>query len=195
MGIQRKIIGRVYDAKRALRARKLQRYRDDASAPVIGLRVIIVMNAGIGNAVEATPLVQAVRSLWPRAHMTLIAPAGDLFSGWCVPDRIVASWDEVCGDDVDHTLLAWFTEAPEGVPGETHRAMRAFPDYLLRPEREVNMDLARELGYRGATPPLFVSLREPADAPPDSPMRISIGPLACSVSSVPAHSAPMPYRP
>jgi ADP-heptose:LPS heptosyltransferase len=174
MGIQHKIVGRVYDAKRALRVRKLQRYRDDASAPVIGPRVIIGMDAGIGNAVEATPLVQAVRAIWPRAHMTLIAPAGDLFSGWCVPDRIVCSWDEVCGDDVDHTLLAWSTEAPEGVPGETHRAMRAFPDYLLRPEREVNMDLVRELGYRGETPPLFVSLRDPADAPPDSPMRISI---------------------
>ena len=35
MGIQRKIVGRLYDAKRALRARKLQRYRDEGSAPVV----------------------------------------------------------------------------------------------------------------------------------------------------------------
>lgn len=174
MGIQRKIVGRVYDAKRALRARKLQRYRDQASAPLVGPRVIVAMDAGIGNAVEATPLVQAIRMLWPRAHMTLVAPDGDLFEGWCVPDRIVGSWDEVSGDDVDHTFLAWFAEAPEGVPGEVHSAMRSFPDYLLRPERDVNMDLARELGYRGDTPPLYASLRRPKQAPPDSTLRISI---------------------
>ena len=115
MGIQDKIVGRVYDAKKAWQARKLQRYRDDMAAPAFGPRVVVAMDEGIGNAIEATPLVQAIRVLWPRAHMTLIVPDGDLFEGWCVPDRMVRSWDEISGDDIDHTtprdegesILAW----------------------------------------------------------------------------------------
>ena len=166
MPLKDRIVGRLYDAKRAMRARRLEKYKEECAGPMVSHRVVVDMSVGIGNAVEATPMVQALRSLWPRAHMTLVAPIGDMFSDWCIVDRAVGSWDDVADEAVEDVFLPWFAEAPDNVSGDVHRAMRAFPDYLLRPEREVNMDLARELGYRGDTPPLFVAMREPASPPP-----------------------------
>ncbi len=173
-GMKGRIIGRVYDAKRALRARKLQGYQEACAGPLVAPRVVVAMDAGIGNAVEATPLAQAIRSLWPRAHLTLIAPFGDLFADWCVADRVVDSWDDIAGDDVDHAFLTWSTAAPDGVQGRVHAAQRLFPNYLLRPEREVNVDAVRKLGYRGDTPPLYVTMRAPERPPPDAALRFCI---------------------
>lgn len=173
MDLRQEIIERVYAMKRSMHRRR-SRARRGRERKLFDGRVVVGMNAGIGNAVEATPLVQALRTLWERAYITVVAPPGDLFSDWCVPDRVVSSWGEISGDDIDHTFLAWYSSMPEGVPGEIHKAMGAFQDYLLRPEREINLDLARIQGFAGAPPPLYVTMRRPAEPPPDAALRIGI---------------------
>ena len=122
--------------------------------------------------------MSALRVIWPRAEITAVVPSGDLFDDWCVPDRVVSSWDALSGESIDKTFVAWSAETPEDVPGEVFSAQRAFPDYLLRPEREVNMNLAREQGYQGDTPPLYVGMRRPEETPPDAFRRVTIVPGA-----------------
>jgi ADP-heptose:LPS heptosyltransferase len=135
------------------------------------------MDAGIGNAIEATPLVQAVRMLWPRAHLTILPPPGDLFDDWCVVDRIARAPGDLAGERFDAAILAWCVEAAG--PWEAHETVPAqglFPHWQLRPEREVNMDAARRLGYEGPTPPLHVSARPPKEPLPPGPLTIALAP-------------------
>jgi ADP-heptose:LPS heptosyltransferase len=176
MDLRQPLIESVYALKRGLRQRRRARDRKAAEGPLRSPRVVVGMDAGIGNAVEATPLVQALRALWPRADLTLVAPFGDLLADWCVPDRIVSGWDAVSSEPIDVAFLTWASPPPAGLPEsvDVHRANRMLPDYLLRPEREVNLDLAREHGWAGDAPPLYVSMRRPDSMPPDARVRIGI---------------------
>jgi ADP-heptose:LPS heptosyltransferase len=176
MDLRQPLIGSVYALKRGLRQRRRARDRKAAEGPLRRPRVAVGMDAGIGNAIEATPLVQALRALWPRAEITLVAPPGDLLADWCVPDRVVHDWSAISSEPIDVAFLAWASPPPEGLPEsvELHRANRLLPDYLLRPEREVNLDLAREQGFDGDAPPLYVSMRAPETMPPDTRLRIGV---------------------
>jgi ADP-heptose:LPS heptosyltransferase len=165
----------AYAVKRILWRASLRRYR--ATQGIAGPRVLVRMDAGIGNAVEATPLVQAVRTLWPRAKLAILPPPGGLFDGWSVPDEILDA-EGLRGRRFDHTFLAWSVERSTAgfEPGRVHRAEGLFPLWQLRPERESNLEPVRALGWRGETPPLYVSLREPGRPVPEGRRRIAIVP-------------------
>ena len=179
MTLKDRAVERVYAIKQRAWREKRERYREAGRHPPVSARVLVRMDAGIGNAVEATPLVQAVRALWPRVHLTIVPPAGDLFADWNVVDAIVRP-DELAGKSFDSTFVTWSAEEPGDsplfTPGEVYRAQGLFPQWQLRPEREVNLDIARKLGFDGLTPPLYVSLREPDDKPPAAARRIAIAP-------------------
>ena len=164
-------MGILYGAKRQLWRRRLDASRQQAREPLIGSRVLVVSDAGIGNAVEATPLIQAIRIFWPRVQLTVVAP-GDLFADWCVIDRLVPARRDVKGHGFDEVFVTWACDPYES--GEHHRSERMFPDWLLRPEREVNLGMLRRLDYEGSTPPLYVSLLDPGERLPPSSARFTI---------------------
>lgn len=129
-------------------------------------RVLVVMNAGgIGNAVEATPLVEAVRSFWPAATITLLVPGGDLFDNWCVPDQIVTSTDALKGKTYDHSFFTY--RGHKGMPkwdadcelGRIHLPKVWLDKWFVKPERLYNLDMVKRLGYKGLAAPLYVSLK------------------------------------
>jgi len=167
--------------KKPVHANRLRRYVEDQRAAHTGPAVLVMMNTGIGNAVEATPLVQAIRMHWPRAHLTLYDPGGDLFDDWCVADEITCYPDPLSGREFDHTFEIWAVDPPvpesEDPPdkGQVH-TLPFTGTYFLKPEREYNLDMIRKLGYRGPAPPLYVSTKEPKREIPRCQRRISLVP-------------------
>lgn len=145
-------------------------------------RVLVVMNDGIGNAVEATPLVQAVRMFWPGCEMTILTSAGDLFDDWCVPDRITGRISDIEGRRFDHTLLTYSSHwgKPQCLdvchPGTIHRPRQYFDEVCLKPEREYNMDMIRRLGFKGHSPPLYVSIKEKPEILTGAALQICFAP-------------------
>ncbi len=134
------------------------------------LSLLVVADAGIGNAVETTPLIQALRSRWPRVRLTLLFPFGDLFDDWCVVDEVVHSKEELRGRRFDRTYCGWAVSIPAGsIPaelGDVRFTWRRRP--FFQPERELLLTLLPEAA-RGPVPPLYVGMRRPA-APPPRPL-------------------------
>jgi len=158
---------RVYPARASEYHRRL-------SAPVGVPGVCILLNAGIGNAVEATPLVQALRTVWPRAHLTLVTPWADLFDSWPAVNAVVPAADSAA---FDHTFVPWTAHLPDSDTvewGLVHGLDRPVGGPFLTHERDMNMRLAREVGYVGAIPPPCVTLRKPAVVLPAAPVRIAL---------------------
>lgn len=166
--------------KRAFWRRRNVRYARDAARAASGPRVLVAMNEGIGNAVEATPLVQAIRSLWPRAHITLLVVGADLFREWSLVDRVVESDAEIRDRRFDETFVAWRARLPEDLSaarlGRVHHVRCRFRSHMLKPERESNLDLVRRLGFAGPAPPLHVCQRRPDLELPHAPMRFALVP-------------------
>lgn len=157
---------------------RLKRYKKKASCPAAQFKVLVVMNGGVGNAVEAAPLVQAIRMLWPKAHITIYPPGGDLFDGWCIVDRIIASSEQLEGQSYDHTFMCSgpMPEAASVSLGKIHNFKCFLWKWFLKPEREYYMDMIKRLGYRGITPPLYVSIKPSAAIIASSTMRIAFVP-------------------
>jgi len=133
-------------------------------------RILVLANGGIGNAIQATPLVLALRSLWPKAFIVFLAPRGDLFEGWGAVDAVVQDVAEVKKlESFDKTFVTF--GATLGEPWLTIYANKyfgelLFPQELLtqpftKPEWECCLDLARRCGFHGSAPPFYVSLRQP----------------------------------
>lgn len=166
--------------KRVVYARRAKRYRKFINRPFPETKVLVVMNAGIGNAVEATPLVQAIRMLWPRAEITIYPPVGDLFDDWCVVDHVARSADNLNGKSFTHTFVTCSSLVSECGDycdlGKVHRVVKLLGPQFLKPERQYNLDMIRRLGYKGLTPPLYVSIREPENTFPSSPPQICLIP-------------------
>jgi lipopolysaccharide heptosyltransferase III len=155
-------------AKKILYGCRLKRRRDNCSKFSISPKVLVVMNSGgIGNAVEATPLVQAVRMLWPKSHITVLVPQGDLFDGWIVPDQIIRSEQQLAGLSFDHTFWAYwiFREKPEWFktfePGNVICPKVWLDQILLNPERQYYLDMLNGFGFKGELPLLYVSTKKP----------------------------------
>ena len=145
--------------------------------------VLVVMNtAGIGNAIEATPFVQAVRMLWPKAVITVLVPKGDLFDDWTVPDHITDSADALKDKAFDHTFFPYWNskDIPEWAKcsslGKIHRPKVWLGKILLKPEREYNLDMLKKFGSKGITPPLYVSVKRPDIELPKAELRIALVP-------------------
>lgn len=168
--------------KRLVYWRRLSAQRRRARRRSGDRKILVIMNAGIGNAVEATPLVQAIRAFWPRAHITICPPPGDLFDGWCAVNAARTPDEALANGAYDHTFVTWLSEVPKGrgpwTLGRMHRTECLLLRWFLKPEREYNLDMLRGLGYRGPTPPLYVSVRRPGIDIPHDGLRISLVPGA-----------------
>jgi heptosyltransferase-3 len=180
--IEGKAIGAAVKLKSILYRRCVKAHRSSRKNALQTQRVLIAANGGIGNAVEATPLIEAVRMFWPMSEITLLTSAGDLFENWCVPDRIIHTVDEINGETFDHTFLtysahwgklAWMEQCS---CGNVHKPSQYFDEVCLKPEREYNMDMIRRLGYKGPSPALYVSMKEKPDVLTDSKMQICFVP-------------------
>lgn len=162
---------------------KRKRFRKINAQIMFGPKVLVAMNtSGIGNAVEATPFVQAVRMLWPGAEITILTVPGDLFKDWSVPDRIITSTEKIRGCSYDHTFFTNWTQrdVPEWCSqselGQVHFPKVWLGKLLLKPERRYYLDMLRKLGFKGSEPPLYVSLKKPGEHIPVADFRICLVP-------------------
>ena len=147
-------------------------------------KVLVIMNAGgIGNVVEATPLVQAIRVHWPKSIITILSLQGDLFEDWCVPDKTVYSFEQLRSKVFDHTFCPYWCWSDYDKlievcdPGRIHKVKLAFKTIFLKPEREYNLDLIRKIGFKGMMP-LYVSVKKPQITIPKSDLRVCFVPGA-----------------
>lgn len=158
--------------------RARDRYRRRMRTNAYGPRVLVVSRSGIGNLVEATPLVQAIRILWPQAWITVATAGGDLLENWCVPDCVTSDLSHLREAAFDHTFFPYW--GWKGIPkvelpcelGTIHTVRLLHQKRFVKPERDTNVDMVRRLGYRGPTPPLYVSLSCPSDWTFRAPLNI-----------------------
>jgi len=151
-----------------------QNQRNQASC---GLRVLVASSeGGIGNAVEATGLVHAIRILWPKCHLTFVTPYAELFENWCVVDRIIATPETIRDEVFEHTFFAYFYEKPglwkeRCSLGKMHYPKVWLMKWFLKSEREYYVDMARRCGYEGPCPANYVTIKKPLTIPPDVGLR------------------------
>ncbi len=175
--------------KRFIYFRKLKHCRRSDHSSDFSPNVLVVMNSGgIGNSIEATPVVQAIRTLWPSCTITLVALPGELYIDWCVPDRIIDAPQDLKGKSFDHTFFPYcfFNNIPHWKQlcdlGRIHKPRVRHRKYFLKPEREYILDMLKPLGYKGPVPPLYVSVKKPGTKIPDSNLRICLVPGAIKKS-------------
>lgn len=165
--------------KRMVYRRRLAAYRRTLASRGNAPRVLVVMTGGIGNAVEATPLVQAIRMLWPGAELSLYKPPGDLLADWCIVDHCYLNMEELDGKSFDHTFLPFAAlRLPPDAGcdlGEMHEILTVSSP-LFQPERDYDLDLVKRYGYSGVVPPLYVSIREPDLPIPPGGTRVCLCP-------------------
>ena len=162
---------------------KARRFRQINIKSASGPKVLIVMNAGgIGNEIEATPLVQAARLLWAKAKITILISPGGLFENWCIPNKTIDSEKYLKGQTFDHTFFAYWEWKNinqwnvECEPGQVHFPRIRLNRFFLKPEREYYIDMLRRLGYNGPVPPLYVSIKQPKIYVPSANSRICLVP-------------------
>jgi len=164
----------------AVYKKQIRQCKDLAKSPSIEPKVLVLMDFGIGNAVEATPLVQAIRMAWPKAKITIRPPVGDLFDNWRIVDHIADSPQALKGNSFTHTFVTWGGSIARNKGychlGQIHHTEEGLNLLCTKPEREYNMDMLRRLGYEGPTPPQYVSIQKPKKAIPSSPLRICLVP-------------------
>lgn len=160
--------------------RRVRQYKDMAKSSTIEPKILVLMGTGIGNAVESTPFVQAIRVLWPKAEITILVPSRDLFDNWCVVDHIEDSPKALKGRSFNHTFVTWggCITVCRGYCqlGQIHYTEVGMNLRCAKPEREYNMDMLRRLGYEGPTPLRCVLIQQPKEAIPSSPLRICLVP-------------------
>jgi ADP-heptose:LPS heptosyltransferase len=163
----------------------VRRHAKTHSSLQIGPKVLVAMDAGgIGNAVEATPFVQAIRMLWPRAVITILTPPGDLFDDWAIPDHITTSVKDLEGTSYDYTFFPyWIWKGmPEWTksiePGRVFHTNVWLNQCFLKSEAEYNLDMLKQFGYKGMTPAPYVSLMKPQIDIQPADLRICIVPGA-----------------
>ncbi|HEC91936.1 MAG TPA: hypothetical protein ENI51_02920 [Candidatus Atribacteria bacterium] len=165
--------------KHLLYLQKIKRHRKKYKNIIFNSpKILILMSGGIGNAIEATPLVQAIRIFWPQAYIAIYPPPGDLFEDWCVVDRIIKNTNELREKDYDHVFVC-SGRLPKDFCNKArniHFVRCILWKWFLKPEREYYLDMLRRLGYKGFTPPLYVSISKP---------KISISPASLRISIVP----------
>lgn len=138
--------------------------------------ILVVKPSGIGNMILFTPALQALRQLLPEARISMACYRED---SWVISDQadhiiILEQRDEGTGlpdlsemerkvvrNTYDLALYPPFTQIAGPNPYlksviPYHIQARSI-DYHHRHEVEHNMDLIREMGWRGITPPLKVT--------------------------------------
>lgn len=136
------------------------------------MKILIVLNQGIGNIVMATPMIQALREMWLDIDlMTFCNFPGieELFQDWQTIENI---YTFMYGKLVDPSFNidkydkivfgVWCDENLINHPifGNKEKVFLTYKDFRVKHEIEWNMDLARMFGYRGPTPPLYIEVQK-----------------------------------
>lgn len=125
-------------------------------------KIVVVSSFAIGDMLMATPMIKALRSLFPKAIMDLaqLPGAEEVTRGWDVLNSVYEYFDGIRFSQYDLAVL------PLGYVGqEAERAAKSAKMYLIHPvattgwkgyaERhqvDINMDLVRMIGFKGETP-------------------------------------------
>lgn len=173
----------LIELKKQVYKSKISKYLTDQKG--YGENILIsAYDGGIGNAVEATPLVLAARSLWPAANLYFLTQYPTLFKNWCVPDKILSSLEQLENISFDKTFIShygWKSPKPwinEYTLGNVHYPKVWMNSYFLKPEREYNTGMLKKYGFRGNCQPTYVSLEKPDFHLPEANFRICILPCA-----------------
>jgi len=138
------------------------------------MNILITKVHEIGNMVQATPTMGALRRLHPSARIDVLCThdAAEVIIGWNAINNIYRSANELDPKWYDILVRSWpdhpmFDEIERIVHdnnGNIYRAEK--PDPSKFSETEINMDIARSMGYAGETPPAHfqIGTREMAAA-------------------------------
>jgi ADP-heptose:LPS heptosyltransferase len=156
----------IFFIKRPFYERKRSRLLGDQATYSSDKKILIVMNGGLGNAIQASPIAQCIRMLWPKSYICICTPSGDLFENWNVVDEICCLDSPPLETAYDLTIFTWaFEEYPwfDDIIFGVQRKIRFYGAQFLRPERDYYMDTVRRLGYVGSAPPYFCNITKPHD--------------------------------
>ena len=131
------------------------------------MRILFIMDQGVGNMVMATPALQAIKLSKPSAELTVLGrePAIGVIRDAPFVDRIITKADDTFYDLA--LLSIWNSEFMQGNGEEWVRThcRECVQAQIVNPnshEAEYHMALAQQLGYEGEMPAPFVSI-EPFD--------------------------------
>jgi len=168
--------------KRSLYLNKRNHYQQSRTNFFTPKILIVMHKSGLGNAIETTPLVQAIRILWPKSHISLLVPKGDLFANWCLPDALFTCDNDLDSKTFDHTFFAFTGTAPTATIesnaklGKTYLPKIWQEQWFLKPERDYNLAMLKPFGNIGYTPPLYVSINKPNIHIAETSCRIILAP-------------------
>ncbi|MCK4753070.1 MAG: hypothetical protein KAS75_06465, partial [Planctomycetes bacterium] len=160
--------------------RKIKKYKNLANEPTIEPKILVLMDSGIGNSIEATPLAQAIRDSWPKAEITIRVASTGLFDNWSAVNHIAAGPEQLRGQRFTHTFVPWGGRISLNKGhcslGQVHYTEEGLNRRCTKPEREYNMDMLSRLGYDSRTPDLYVSTQKPKETIASSDLRICLVP-------------------
>ncbi|MBN1796644.1 MAG: glycosyltransferase family 9 protein [Sedimentisphaerales bacterium] len=160
--------------------KEIGKYSGLAKDDSLRANILVILGSGVGNAIESTPLVRAIRHIWPKSKITIRPPACGLFDNWSDVDKIAYSPQELKGMHFDHTFVAWAGSISQNKGycplGQIHFTQDGQNTKAEKSERQYNIDILRRLGYEGPTPKPYVHSEKPKVQIPASVFRICIVP-------------------
>lgn len=128
------------------------------------MKLLVEISQGLGNCVQATPLMHALWLLGHELDLYINSPMADklkpLWQGWPVVNRMFAHHDQFKAADYDFGVSAY----------GRRRLVRMFPPGMClkvekrhvkhQSETEANVEVARWLGYAGPTPAAWVNAHD-----------------------------------
>jgi len=127
--------------------KSIKRYEKLTEDKSLEVNILVILGTGIGNAIESTPLVRAIRQTWPDSKITIRAPKCGLFQQWAEVDKTVETPCQLKGMNFDHTFVAWAgsISANKGYCrlGQIHLTQDGLNIRAQKPEREYNIDMLR----------------------------------------------------
>ncbi len=131
------------------------------------LRLTVVMDEGIGNMVMLTPALRALKDMFPLAGIEVVGrpPALQVLERWPAVARRTALTAFAADAQRDGLLLSAWSDGFGRAFGPWLKrwdgpVVRARLDGTERHESEVNMDLARALGWRGPAPAPYSAVED-----------------------------------
>jgi len=116
------------------------------------MKCLAIVSAGLGNIVETTPMLVALESVVDKLDILLL-------SNWPDVDKLLP-WDciNTLSNDNDYDVIvgAWWAKECQIITSAKHFGKKTVVprlNVLEWSEVECNMDVARQLGFTGITPP------------------------------------------
>lgn len=134
------------------------------------MKTLVCVGAGLGNIVETTPLISAMKELGHSVDVLVCSPREG--AGEVIADKkrigqvLVGKIEDFDLCSYDRILVTYFYAMPvakETVDGRflfSKKEAEINVEFQTRNEVEVNMDLSRMCGYDGQTPPTWCAMSD-----------------------------------